>query len=105
MKTNWPNTLSNGLLTRLDTAFSRDNERKVYVQHRMAEAGAELFRWLEEGAHIYRLRRREAHGRRCGPRPERDRRHPRSAEPRVGRRLRREPLGLRAVTAAMSIDA
>lgn len=42
-----------GLLTRLDCAFSRDQEEKIYVQHRMLEQGAELWRWLEEGAHIY----------------------------------------------------
>jgi sulfite reductase (NADPH) flavoprotein alpha-component len=42
-----------GLLTRLDTAFSRDQAQKIYVQHRMLEAGAELFAWLETGAHVY----------------------------------------------------
>lgn len=42
-----------GLLTRLDLAFSRDQEEKIYVQHRMLAAGAELWRWLEEGAHFY----------------------------------------------------
>ena len=42
-----------GHLTRLDTAFSRDQERKVYVQDRMVECGAELWRWLGEGASIY----------------------------------------------------
>ena len=42
-----------GLLTRLDTAFSRDQADKVYVQNRMREAGAELWAWLQEGGHIY----------------------------------------------------
>lgn len=42
-----------GLLTRFDTAFSRDQEKKVYVQHRMAENGPDLWQWLEEGAHFY----------------------------------------------------
>ncbi|GAC1469895.1 MAG: sulfite reductase subunit alpha [Isosphaeraceae bacterium] len=42
-----------GVLTRLDTAFSRDNEHKVYVQHRLLERGAELFAWLEAGAYLY----------------------------------------------------
>ena len=42
-----------GLLTRLDLAFSRDQDAKVYVQHRMLENAAELYRWLEEGAYFY----------------------------------------------------
>jgi sulfite reductase (NADPH) flavoprotein alpha-component len=42
-----------GHLTRLDTAFSRDQAHKVYVQDRMIEAGAQLWQWLEEGAQLY----------------------------------------------------
>jgi sulfite reductase (NADPH) flavoprotein alpha-component len=42
-----------GHLTRLDTAFSRDQEHKVYVQDRMIELGAEFWRWLQDGASIY----------------------------------------------------
>jgi sulfite reductase (NADPH) flavoprotein alpha-component len=42
-----------GLLTRLDTAFSRDQAHKIYVQHRMLENAAELWAWLEDGAHLY----------------------------------------------------
>jgi sulfite reductase (NADPH) flavoprotein alpha-component len=42
-----------GALTRLDTAFSRDQAEKVYVQHRMREHAKELFAWLEVGAHFY----------------------------------------------------
>jgi NADPH-dependent sulfite reductase flavoprotein alpha-component len=42
-----------GLLTRLDTAFSRDQRRKVYVQDLMREHAVELWRWLEDGAHLY----------------------------------------------------
>jgi sulfite reductase (NADPH) flavoprotein alpha-component len=45
--------LRDGTLTRLDTAFSRDQAEKMYVQHRMLEHAAELFRWLEEGACFY----------------------------------------------------
>jgi sulfite reductase (NADPH) flavoprotein alpha-component len=45
--------LREGLLTQLDTAFSRDQEEKVYVQHRMLEHARELFDWLERGAHFY----------------------------------------------------
>jgi sulfite reductase (NADPH) flavoprotein alpha-component len=42
-----------GFLTRLDLAFSRDQAEKIYVQHRMLEHAAELWRWLEAGAHVY----------------------------------------------------
>lgn len=42
-----------GTLTRLDTAFSRDQADKIYVQHRMIEAAAELYAWLQAGAHFY----------------------------------------------------
>lgn len=43
----------NGHLTRLDLAFSRDQDTKIYVQSKMTESGAELWRWLEEGAYFY----------------------------------------------------
>jgi len=42
-----------GLLTRFDTAFSRDQDYKIYVQHRMLEAAEEFWKWLEEGAYFY----------------------------------------------------
>ncbi|HKB90560.1 MAG TPA: sulfite reductase subunit alpha [Opitutaceae bacterium] len=44
---------SAGILTRLDLAFSRDQPEKIYVQQRMLEHAAELFFWLEAGAHFY----------------------------------------------------
>ncbi|HWD91397.1 MAG TPA: sulfite reductase subunit alpha [Verrucomicrobiae bacterium] len=44
---------NDGILTRLDTAFSRDQAEKVYVQDRMRENAKELFAWLESGAHFY----------------------------------------------------
>jgi sulfite reductase (NADPH) flavoprotein alpha-component len=45
--------LESGLLTRLDTAFSRDQAEKQYVQHRLLEQGREIWSWLQEGAHFY----------------------------------------------------
>lgn len=45
--------LGDGLLTRLDVAFSRDQDRKIYVQDRMVEHGEELYQWLHDGAHVY----------------------------------------------------
>lgn len=45
--------LRDGLLTHLHTAFSRDQEQKIYVQHRMLEHAGDLFDWLEAGAHFY----------------------------------------------------
>jgi sulfite reductase (NADPH) flavoprotein alpha-component len=42
-----------GLLTHLDTAFSRDQAKKIYVQDRMQERAGELYKWLERGAYFY----------------------------------------------------
>ncbi len=44
---------SEGVLTRFDTAFSRDQNYKIYVQTRMMESAKELWNWLEQGAHFY----------------------------------------------------
>lgn len=52
-QTEWQRWLKDGLLTRMDVAFSRDGPEKVYVQDRLRERGAELYRWLEDGAHVY----------------------------------------------------
>ncbi|WP_078411837.1 assimilatory sulfite reductase (NADPH) flavoprotein subunit [Priestia abyssalis] len=52
-QTEWQKWLKDGVLTRMDVAFSRDTAEKVYVQHRMLEQGKELFKWLEEGAAVY----------------------------------------------------
>lgn len=49
----WQRWLKDGVLTRMDVAFSRDTAEKVYVQHRMLEKGEELYKWLQEGAHVY----------------------------------------------------
>lgn len=45
--------LASGHLERLDTAFSRDQRNKIYVQDRMREHGPRLWRWLQDGAHLY----------------------------------------------------
>ncbi|PHM51815.1 NADPH-dependent assimilatory sulfite reductase flavoprotein subunit [Xenorhabdus sp. KK7.4] len=42
-----------GLLTRIDLAWSRDQQHKVYVQDRLREQGEEIWRWISEGAHLY----------------------------------------------------
>ncbi len=42
-----------GLLTRLSTAFSRDQEERIYVQNRLLEAAQEVWEWLSRGAHFY----------------------------------------------------
>ncbi|MCH2175843.1 MAG: assimilatory sulfite reductase (NADPH) flavoprotein subunit [Lentisphaeria bacterium] len=53
-QTEWLTALKNGSLTKLDVAFSRDQEEKVYVQNRMQENAAELYKWInDEGAYLY----------------------------------------------------
>ncbi len=47
------NWIQTGVLTRVNTAFSRDQKEKVYVQHKMRKFAAELFEWLEGGAYLY----------------------------------------------------
>ena len=49
----WQDWKQSGLLTRIDTAFSRDQREKIYVQHRIWEQRRELFAWIEDGAAIY----------------------------------------------------
>ena len=49
----WQRWLKDGVLTRMDVAFSRDQEQKVYVQDRMRQKSKDLFAWLEEGAYVY----------------------------------------------------
>ena len=48
----WQDLQAQGLL-KMDLAFSRDQEHKVYVQHKMLEQAADLFQWLERGAYLY----------------------------------------------------
>ena len=49
----WQNYLNEGILTKLDVAFSRDQKEKIYVQNRMLDNSKELFAWLEKGAYFY----------------------------------------------------
>ncbi|RKL66640.1 assimilatory sulfite reductase (NADPH) flavoprotein subunit [Salipaludibacillus neizhouensis] len=49
----WQKWLKDGVLTKMDVAFSRDTEKKVYVQHRLKEHSKELFEWLQQGAVLY----------------------------------------------------
>ena len=49
----WLEFVRGGVLTRMDTAFSRDQPERIYVQHRMMEHAPELWRWLNDGASIY----------------------------------------------------
>lgn len=52
-QTEWQQWLKNGVLDRVDVAFSRDQKDKLYVQHRIREQAKQLYAWLEEGAHFY----------------------------------------------------
>jgi len=52
-QTEWQRFVKDGVVNKISLAFSRDQEQKVYVQHRMLEHGAELYQWLEQGAHLY----------------------------------------------------
>ncbi|MCR2846732.1 assimilatory sulfite reductase (NADPH) flavoprotein subunit [Heyndrickxia coagulans] len=49
----WQNWLKNGVLERMDVAFSRDQAEKIYVQHRMLEKSKDFYAWLEKGACVY----------------------------------------------------
>lgn len=52
-QTDWQRWLDEGYLSKIDLAFSRDTDEKVYVQHRIEENSATFYQWLEEGAAIY----------------------------------------------------
>ncbi len=52
-QTEWQKMIKDGVLTKMDVAFSRDTNEKVYVQNRMLEHSKELFEWLQEGAVLY----------------------------------------------------
>ena len=52
-QTEWQRALQDGHLHRMDLAFSRDQEEKVYVQHKLLEHATDLYDWLQGGAHLY----------------------------------------------------
>ncbi|ROO26791.1 assimilatory sulfite reductase (NADPH) flavoprotein subunit [Salinisphaera japonica] len=52
-QTDWLRWREEGLLTRMDVAFSRDQADKIYVQDKIREAGAEVYQWIEDGATVY----------------------------------------------------
>ncbi|RYU45235.1 assimilatory sulfite reductase (NADPH) flavoprotein subunit [Aliivibrio finisterrensis] len=49
----WQKYLKSGVVNQLDVAFSRDQQEKVYVQHRILEHSAQVWQWLQDGAYIY----------------------------------------------------
>ena len=49
----WQAWLKEGLLSKIDLAFSRDQDRKIYVQNRIDERARDLYRWIDDGAHLY----------------------------------------------------
>ncbi|MFC4323424.1 assimilatory sulfite reductase (NADPH) flavoprotein subunit [Litchfieldia salsa] len=52
-QTEWQKWVKDGVLTKMDVAFSRDTDQKVYVQHRLLENSKELFDWIQAGAAFY----------------------------------------------------
>lgn len=52
-QTEWQGWAKDGLLNKYDFAWSRDQEEKIYVQHKIREEAAELWQWLQQGAYIY----------------------------------------------------
>ncbi|AYL62718.1 MULTISPECIES: NADPH-dependent assimilatory sulfite reductase flavoprotein subunit [Citrobacter] len=49
----WQRYVKEGVLSRIDMAWSRDQKEKIYIQDKLREQGAELWRWINDGAHIY----------------------------------------------------
>jgi len=52
-QTEWQQCLKDGMLTRMDVAFSRDQAEKVYVQDRLREKAADVYSWISDGAAVY----------------------------------------------------
>jgi sulfite reductase (NADPH) flavoprotein alpha-component len=52
-QTEWLDARKRGSLHRLDVAFSRDQAHKIYVQDRLRQQAADVYRWLQDGAYLY----------------------------------------------------
>lgn len=52
-QTEWQSHLATGSLTKMNVAFSRDGEERLYVEHKLLQHSKEVFQWIEGGAHIY----------------------------------------------------
>jgi sulfite reductase (NADPH) flavoprotein alpha-component len=52
-QTEWQSYMKSGALNRLDLAFSRDQEQKIYVQHKLLQKSKEIFDWIQNGAYFY----------------------------------------------------
>jgi sulfite reductase (NADPH) flavoprotein alpha-component len=52
-QTEMQNYVQTGVLTKIDLAFSRDQKKKIYVQHRMLQKADELYEWISNGAYLY----------------------------------------------------
>lgn len=52
-QTDWQRWLASGTLSQMHVAFSRDTDKKIYVQHKIEENAADFYEWLEQGAVIY----------------------------------------------------
>jgi sulfite reductase (NADPH) flavoprotein alpha-component len=52
-QTEWQGFLKDGVLSRMNVAFSRDQAAKTYVQHRLKEQARDVYAWLQDGAHLY----------------------------------------------------
>ena len=49
----WQRWVKEGVVSRISLAWSRDQAQKIYVQDRLREQGAEIWQWLQQGAHLY----------------------------------------------------
>lgn len=52
-QTEWQKFLKDGTLEKMNVAFSRDQEKKVYIQHKLLEEAASVYEWIQQGATLY----------------------------------------------------